>query len=101
MACRTIPSVPGIDKRNVVWVGDVDMAVLRWGKQLWLLVAGLAGCETALHLALIGKTVTIIDVLPADQTALNVHPLNKATLLNMLEKKVSIYELKQSLKLSQ
>jgi len=82
----TIPSVPGIDKRNVVWVGDVDMGRIEVGQTALVVGAGLAGCETALHLALIGKTVTIIDVLPADQTALNVHPLNKATLLNMLEK---------------
>jgi NADPH-dependent 2,4-dienoyl-CoA reductase/sulfur reductase-like enzyme len=82
----TIPPVPGIDGKNVVWAGDVDMGRIEVGQTALIVGAGLAGCETALHLALIGKTVTIIDVLPIDQIALNVHPLNKATLLNMLEK---------------
>lgn len=54
------------------------------GQVVLVVGAGLTGCETALHLALNGKDVTIIDVLPLDQLAPDVHPLNMATLLGML-----------------
>ena len=72
----TIPSVPGIDRKNVVWAGDVDMGRIETGKIVLVVGAGLTGCETALQLALIGKGVTIIDVLPMNQIASDVHPLN-------------------------
>jgi 2,4-dienoyl-CoA reductase-like NADH-dependent reductase (Old Yellow Enzyme family)/thioredoxin reductase len=80
----TIPSVPGIDRKNVLWAGDVDMGRIETGKTVLVVGAGLTGCETALHLAVIGKGVTIIDVLPMDQIAPDVHPLNLTTLLGML-----------------
>ena len=80
----TIPHVPGIDRKNVVWAGNVDMGRIETGKTVLVVGAGLTGCETALHLALIGKGVTIIDVLPMDQIAPDVHPLNLTTLLGML-----------------
>ena len=51
----TIPSVPGIDRKNVIWAGDVDMGRSETGKTVLVVGAGLTGCETALHLALIGK----------------------------------------------
>ena len=82
----TIPPVPGIDGKNVIWAGDVDMGRIETGKTVLVVGAGLTGCETALHLALIGKGVTIIDVLPMDQIASDVHPLNMTTLLDMLDK---------------
>ena len=81
----TIPPVPGIDGKNVIWAGDVDMGRIETGKTVLVVGAGLTGCETALHLALIGKGVTIIDVLPMDQIASDVHPLNMTTLLGMLD----------------
>jgi 2,4-dienoyl-CoA reductase-like NADH-dependent reductase (Old Yellow Enzyme family)/thioredoxin reductase len=80
----TIPPVPGIDRENVVWAGEVDIGSVEVGEIVLVVGAGLAGCETAYHLALTGKVVTIIDVLPMDQIAPDCHPLNMATLLEIL-----------------
>jgi 2,4-dienoyl-CoA reductase-like NADH-dependent reductase (Old Yellow Enzyme family)/thioredoxin reductase len=79
-----MPPVPGIDGENVVWAGDVDLGSVAVGDPVLVVGAGLTGCETALHLAQAGKHVTIIDALPLEQTAPDVHPVNRTALLNLL-----------------
>jgi 2,4-dienoyl-CoA reductase-like NADH-dependent reductase (Old Yellow Enzyme family)/thioredoxin reductase len=81
----TIPPVPGIDRKNVVWAGDVDIGRVQVGQTVLVVGAGLTGCETALNLALIGKKVAVIDMLPMERIASDTHPLNMTTLLSMLE----------------
>ena len=43
------------------------------------------GCETALHLAQTGRRVTVIDALPLEQIASDVHPISRTALLDMLQ----------------
>jgi 2,4-dienoyl-CoA reductase-like NADH-dependent reductase (Old Yellow Enzyme family)/thioredoxin reductase len=79
-----VPPVPGIDGENVVWAADVNMGRARIGDTVLVVGAGLTGCETALHLARTGKEVILVDMLPEDRIAADVHPLNMMTLLDML-----------------
>jgi len=58
-----IPKIPGVDKPNVVWVGDVDMGKAAVGETVLIAGGGPTGGETALQLAKDGKKVTVIDML--------------------------------------
>lgn len=80
-----VPSVPGIARESVVWAGDVDLGTVEVGETVVVVGAGLMGCETALHLAQAGTRVTVIDELPLDEIALDVHPINRTALLDMLQ----------------
>jgi 2,4-dienoyl-CoA reductase-like NADH-dependent reductase (Old Yellow Enzyme family)/thioredoxin reductase len=62
-----IPEMPGIDRENVLWAGDVDLGRVEVGDRVVVAGAGLTGSETALHLAQQGKKVTLIDMLPLDR----------------------------------
>jgi 2,4-dienoyl-CoA reductase-like NADH-dependent reductase (Old Yellow Enzyme family)/thioredoxin reductase len=55
------PSIPGI--RNALHALDVYDGANRIGKRVVIIGGGLAGCETGLHLAKTGHTVTIIEML--------------------------------------
>jgi NADPH-dependent 2,4-dienoyl-CoA reductase/sulfur reductase-like enzyme len=58
-----LPSIPGMNKRNVVWVGDVDTEKTPVGKTVVIAGGGSTGGETALQLAKDGKKVTLFDML--------------------------------------
>jgi NADPH-dependent 2,4-dienoyl-CoA reductase/sulfur reductase-like enzyme len=58
-----IPSIPGVDKDHVVWVGDVDAGKKEVGETVLVAGGGSTGGETALQLAKDGKKVTIIEML--------------------------------------
>ncbi len=58
-----IPSIPGVEKGHVVWVGDVDTGKKEVGKTVLVAGGGSTGGETALQLAKDGKKVTIIEML--------------------------------------
>ncbi len=92
-----VPPVPGIDSKNVVWAGDANTGSVEIGDTVLVVGAGLMGCETALHLVQAGKCVTIVDVLPVDQIALDVHPMNRTALFDMLRD--SLVEMKTETKL--
>ncbi len=83
-AAPFLPPIPGIDKPNVVWAGDVDAGKAHVGQRVLLAGAGLTGCETALYLLQQGKEVTIIDALPLPQIAADGNLLNVALLRDML-----------------
>ncbi len=60
-AAPVIPTIPGVDKANVVWVGDVDSGKAAVGGTVLIAGGGSTGTETALQLAKDGKKVTVID----------------------------------------
>ena len=80
-----IPRLPGVDRKNVIWAGDVDMGNVEVGNTILIAGAGLTGCETALHLVRTGKKVTIIDMLPLDQIAADAPAWNVTALRNLLK----------------
>jgi 2,4-dienoyl-CoA reductase-like NADH-dependent reductase (Old Yellow Enzyme family)/thioredoxin reductase len=58
-----IPRIPGIDGKNVVWVGDVDAGRAKVGQNVVIAGGGATGAEAALQLAKDGHAVTMIDLL--------------------------------------
>ncbi len=81
----TVPDIPGVDRDNVVWAGDVDVGKAAVGDRVLLAGAGLTGSETALFLAQQGKKVTMIDVLPLEQIDVGSPAINITKLRSMLE----------------
>jgi 2,4-dienoyl-CoA reductase-like NADH-dependent reductase (Old Yellow Enzyme family)/NADPH-dependent 2,4-dienoyl-CoA reductase/sulfur reductase-like enzyme len=78
-----IPPIPGVERSNVVWAGDVDTGKARVGETVLLAGAGLTGCETALHLSQQGKKVTIIDMLPLTEIGVD-EPRNNTNVIRSL-----------------
>jgi len=64
-----IPGVPGSDRSNVVWAGEVITGRVAAGDRVVMVGGGLTGCETALCLAQQGKQVTIVDQLRREELA--------------------------------
>ena len=64
-----VPPLPGIDGKNVISVNDLPARREDIGQKVVILGGGLAGCETAVHLADEGKRVSLVemrDVLASD-----------------------------------
>ncbi|WKY45223.1 FAD-dependent oxidoreductase [Eubacteriaceae bacterium ES2] len=56
------PSIPGIDKKNVMCAQDAYKAIDQIGEQAVIIGAGLVGVELGLHLIASGKKVKIIEL---------------------------------------
>ncbi len=57
-----IPPIPGIDSRSVITALDSYGAEDTLGNEVLVLGGGQVGCETALHLGLMGKKVTLMEM---------------------------------------
>jgi pyruvate/2-oxoglutarate dehydrogenase complex dihydrolipoamide dehydrogenase (E3) component len=86
-----IPDIPGIERFNVVWAGDVDIGNAETGERVVVAGAGLTGCETALHLSRMGKRITIIDILPETQIAEGSTLVGKIALMDLLEQQNVVF----------
>jgi 2,4-dienoyl-CoA reductase-like NADH-dependent reductase (Old Yellow Enzyme family)/thioredoxin reductase len=62
-----VPRIPGIDGTNVIYAVNTYWEPEKVGSKVVMIGGGLVGCETALHLAALGKQVTIVEML--DQLA--------------------------------
>jgi 2,4-dienoyl-CoA reductase-like NADH-dependent reductase (Old Yellow Enzyme family)/thioredoxin reductase len=85
-AMPLIPRIPGIDRKNVVLAGDVDLGKVKVGERVIVAGAGLVGSESALYLAQQGKNVTLIDMLSLEQIDANYPFTDTGTLRSMLGK---------------
>jgi len=79
-----IPPIPGINGVNVIFAADIHNPGIKIGKTVVIIGGGLVGCETGLHLAQIGKDVTIIEMLP--ELAVDANMLHRMALLEELKK---------------
>jgi 2,4-dienoyl-CoA reductase-like NADH-dependent reductase (Old Yellow Enzyme family)/thioredoxin reductase len=80
-----IPQIPGLERENVVWAGDVVSGKAIVGDRVVVAGAGLTGSETALSLAQQGKKVTLIDRLPLEEVDADISAINILTLRKMLK----------------
>ncbi len=62
-----IPDIPGIDGPNVKHVLDVDKGVAHVGQKVVICGAGSSGLECAVELAMQGREVTVVDMIPLEQ----------------------------------
>lgn len=79
-----IPPIPGLDGKNVVWVGDVETGSIEVGGKVIIAGGGLTGCETALDLAGKGKKVTIVEMVN-EEDMIKVSPIPMIALKKLLK----------------
>lgn len=82
---RLALSIPGIDRANVHHVLDVDTGREETGDNVVVCGGGLSGMECALGLAMQGKKVTVVDMIPAGSFAHEATPHTRGMLLSLLE----------------
>jgi 2,4-dienoyl-CoA reductase-like NADH-dependent reductase (Old Yellow Enzyme family)/thioredoxin reductase len=80
-----IPNVPGVERPNVHWAGDVDAGRAEVGKEVVVIGAGITGGETALALARQGKTVTILEMLGPESLGNGGSPIAVTGLFELLK----------------
>ncbi|WP_018963737.1 FAD-dependent oxidoreductase [Coprothermobacter platensis] len=81
------PNIPGIDKSNVATATEVLLKQKPVGQNVVVVGGGLVGCETAISLAMEGKNVTIVEMLPSLMGAGQPVPhMNKIMVLDMLRR---------------
>lgn len=81
-----MPNVPGIDRDNVATATDVLLKKKLVGQKVVVIGGGLVGCETAISLAMDGKDVTIVEMLPELMSSgLPVPHMNRIMVLDMLK----------------
>jgi 2,4-dienoyl-CoA reductase-like NADH-dependent reductase (Old Yellow Enzyme family)/thioredoxin reductase len=79
-----IPNVPGIERTNVCWAGDVEAGKITVGESAVVVGAGLTGVETALGLAQQGKKVTLIEMMGTEAVMKDAAMITRYGLLNSL-----------------
>jgi pyruvate/2-oxoglutarate dehydrogenase complex dihydrolipoamide dehydrogenase (E3) component len=85
------PPIPGLDGRNVLMAEYAYRHVDEVGKKAVVLGGGLVGVELAIHLAGLGREVTVVEMLPAlnnggnilHQNALDVEIREKGVALSL------------------
>ncbi len=78
------PPIKGIDLPIVVEVSDVDSKKVAVGQNVIVCGGGSVGLESGLQLALDGKNVKIVDMLPVEKFADKLHPLPKGSVMRSL-----------------
>lgn len=73
------------------WVGDVETEKIQTGRDVVIVGGGLTGCECALNLALQGKKVTVVDMIPEAEFGRGGAKFNQIALTDMLEKNGVIF----------
>ena len=63
-AAPIVPKLEGIDGENVIMAEEAAEQAETLGQNVVILGGGLVGCELAIHLAQIGKTVTLVEMAP-------------------------------------
>lgn len=85
-----VPNLPGIDGDNVVIVNDYYLNKDKIGDSVIVLGGGLAGCESAIHLAQEGKTVHLVEM--RDTLAPDANIRHRPILMKTLEELVTIHK---------
>ena len=83
----SIPGIQGIGNSNIHRAEKVilDPDAYDLGKSIIIIGAGKIGLEAAWMLAEIGKSVQVLEQMPADKILFGEHPTTKSTLLHNLE----------------
>ncbi len=81
-----VPPIPGLDGENVVVVNNyyLEKDKVKDAKEVVVLGGGLAGCETAIHLAQEGKKVHLVEI--RDALAVDSNIRHRPILLGEIEK---------------
>lgn len=77
-----VPSIPGVNGKNVVIAVDVLDGKARVGNKVIIIGGGMVGCEVADFLSTQGKEVTVVEIL--DEACWGMEGISKAVLLKKL-----------------
>ncbi|MFC1862580.1 FAD-dependent oxidoreductase [Thermodesulfobacteriota bacterium] len=80
------PNIPGIDHAKAQKVMDVEQQCVPVGKNVVVCGGGITGLECALTLALEGKKITVLDMLPVERFCSEMPQFNRMDLMDQLEK---------------
>jgi pyruvate/2-oxoglutarate dehydrogenase complex dihydrolipoamide dehydrogenase (E3) component len=81
-ATPIVPAIPGMEGSKVIKANDLYVAANRVGERVVIVGGGLVGCETAVHLAQQGKTVTVVEMMP--EIAMEANVRQRPILLEMM-----------------
>ena len=81
---QVVPDIKGIDGANVKSVSAVDRGEAETGDKVVVCGAGMSGTECALDLAMVGKDVTLVDMLPEEEFYNDVSFFCKPSITRML-----------------
>ena len=84
-----VPPLPGIDGPNVIIVNNYYLEKEKVGDEVVVLGGGLAGCETAIHLAEEGKKVRLIEM--RSELAVDANIRHRPILLAKMEGLVTVH----------
>jgi NADPH-dependent 2,4-dienoyl-CoA reductase/sulfur reductase-like enzyme len=79
------PAIEGIDLPHVVTVSDVDLGLKPTGETVAVCGGGMSGSECALGLAMEGKRVKVVDVLPTKQLCREAIDLVRVALFSLMK----------------
>ncbi|MDR0916652.1 MAG: FAD-dependent oxidoreductase [Oscillospiraceae bacterium] len=77
-----IPTIPGIDGKNVIIASKLPDEMQNVGNIVAVLGGGLVGCETAVHLKNLRRSVTIVEM--GEQFASDANPRHRPILMREL-----------------
>lgn len=80
------PPISGIDNPKVARLMDVEHHAVPVGENVVVCGGGIAGLECALTLAMEGKKVSVVDMVPSDQFCIEMPIFNRADLMEHMEK---------------
>ncbi len=80
------PDIPGISGPNVLFAVDTYWEPEKVGERVVMIGGGLVGCETGLHLAALGKKVTLVEML--DKLAVDATESHRIALFGTMDGKV-------------
>ena len=77
-------NIPGIDGPNVADVISVDSGKVKTGQKVVVCGGGMSGLECALGLAMDGKEVTVVDMVPVEDFAKEIVNFTRNMLMKLL-----------------
>jgi len=80
------PEIPGIDRENVHDVITVDQRACEIGQRVVVCGGGMSGLECALALAMDGRDVTVVDMVPVEDFAKEIVHYTRDMLFMLLRK---------------
>lgn len=83
-ARASVPPIQGIMVGNVIFVTQLREREGEIGQSAVILGGGLSGCETAIHLAHTGRSITLVEM--RDELAPDANPRHRPIMLREMEK---------------
>lgn len=95
-ASPILSPIPGIEKENCVWAGDVETGKAKTGSRVVVAGGGLTGLEAAISMAKEGKEVTVVEMQPFEDIVMS-GPVVNMVALSMLIRETGVQYLAETI----